>query len=999
MRKVLSQFVKQYSVRLFLCLAISITLSTAFINVYRIPNNPDCSTIFSISTNLQSGTVSQCPKQSQFSTFLENISPLISLAAIFVFVILLRNGIRAQVIHRRPWSWVRIFVYVYYGTLLAVALIENSLTVRLIILSAAVFVALVILAFFLYYRSKRQSLLADTFQYANGTIGQEGDVLGFSEAADNFRAGLLSLDLPVRVIGITGGMGEGKSTFWRFIAEGFEKDRTLHTYLSLTETNSTTDFSKLFAERWSKTLKSRYPFILSTDYTEQSRLYKILRDTGNGFIRLIANMLVGINAGLFRTRSQIVDASSETQNLSYVDNDVAKVFSNVPEVYEKQWYIVADELERAPITEVYRLIEIIERFKQLGKSGFPVQVVFVLCFDSSHFANFEDIMPPHDYPAETAKLVQDFLTNSNRKSVEIIRRIPNPSLDQRLELMLQKLKDMVPAEAFETDGNGNLKYRLLEGLYDPESERFLPIEPDAGLFEKKYPLKEVFDFILLRVVEQRSLRLSGRFVSQQLPFFMESFASKKEEWLLNTNLATFMGIEYINIVRPEFLPFIENSFIRFDPDLKDFYTAHKSVLREFKSKDEDDRTLREKILEHTGIDTELFSDKELERMMEELGVLVPVVGEFLTKGVDPYSNDVTQYRGTLSDPDNLKWIMAFSHGTRTNFGEMSEMFERVLDGVWPSDLTDPQKIVDFSGFTRNRIGYSDKRPEASLLIAKQIYIYMLNNRNIIKPSSIDMSRNPLDNLTYEFIFQIQEAVFGYRISEEIQKEGADLYDEFMNNPSIKYESKLIALDAFIKTSGSGLDRVQTREQVFDRYRGKDYAVKLFESMKKGIVEQYGKPRSPINIYNQESNIFYVQYQFWNGDVQDPFLDQLRKLANKGLTSNTNALITLWSVYPYESGWRSYNDLLKYSDPSPVNMTPSRRGMYVKLVDLVRFSKLNKGFRKLMSENPELKSKIEFWEAVSKDDQYLNEEASLQPANDTVGVGIRALVHHLSQAEK
>jgi hypothetical protein len=243
MRKVLVDFVKQYSVRLIVCLALSIALLMVFTNTYKVPDSGACNQAYSIATSLQTGVINECKEVSTFSKFINNILPLLLIIAIIAFVALLASGVKIQVIHRKPWSWIRIFIYVFYGTILAIALSSNTLKARVIALVAGCIVGLTILALFIVYRHKRDALLNDTFHYGSGTIGRDGDVLGFSDAADNFRAGLLNLGLPVRVIGITGGMGEGKSTFWRLIAEGFEKQKTLHTYLSLTETNSTIDFS------------------------------------------------------------------------------------------------------------------------------------------------------------------------------------------------------------------------------------------------------------------------------------------------------------------------------------------------------------------------------------------------------------------------------------------------------------------------------------------------------------------------------------------------------------------------------------------------------------------------------------------------------------------------------------------------------------------------------------------------------------------------------------
>lgn len=989
----LLRFLRQYAFGLILCITVSIALLVTFVDTYKSVSTSSCSRTFTIATNLEKGVINQCSSVSRFDAYINDMWPLLCILSLGLFLYLLNRGAKVQIIHRKQWSWFRLFIYIFYGTILALSLLNKSLKDRKLLLGLILSVAVVHLFLFFLYWFRRNSILEDTFHYANATIGLKDDLLDFHPAADNFRVGLTTLDLPVQVIAITGGMGEGKSTFWRMIAEGFDKNKTLHTYISLTETNSTTDFSKLFSERWFETLKERYAFLLSSTYTEESRLYKILRGTGNGLVRLFAEAILVMNVGLFRTKTQTTDLLSEVQNKPYVSKDVSKIFNNIPELYEEQWFIVVDELERAPIQEVYRLIEVIERFKQLGKDGLPTRVIFVLCYDASYFEVLKDMM--NDSSPEAMHLVQNFLTNKNRKSVDIVQKVPNPTLNRKLDLITKKLKDVLPPEAFD-QAEGELKYQLLDGLYDIDKDDFSAITPQFGDYQKDYTFKEVFDYLVLKMVHL-PVRSNVRLITQQLRFFINAFTNDKQEWLLNVNLSTFLSYEYIRLVRPEFLPFIEASYGRFDPDLKSFYTMGNAFLGGFNEEENKKRTLKEKIVASTGIDVSLYTDEQLEEMISELNVVIPVVSKYMVNnGLDPYENNVTKYKGTLSDPDTLKWIIAFSRSEQTDFGKFTKLYDRVAQGISANDFPNAQDLVDFSGFSRNRVGFSDKSPDISLTIAKTIYDYMTTVKDLIQPSSLQMDKNVLDSLTYEFVFQIQEAAFGYEIPETVQESAAGLFDEFMRSEATKYESKLIALDAFVNPSGSGLDRVRTREEVFEKYRAKNYFIDLFDEMKRGIVARYSKEHSPINIYNQEANVFYVQYQFWNGVIEDPFLDEMRAVAKKGLTNNARGLSVLWEVYPYNSGWKTYADLTKARDLSPATMMPSRRGMYVKLKEMLAFTKKNRNFQELMAGNPSLHDKIAYWQDVYNQGEYTKQEANLQPANDTVGAHIRNLCDHLNK---
>lgn len=947
-------------------------------------SSSQCEEAFRIATSLQTGIIQSCSPNSPIGDFFGKLVPVFCIAGLSLLLFMLGKGAKPQIIHRKQWSWFRLFVYIFYGLLLCISLTDIDLVVRVLIVSASFLVALIYILLYLYYRSRRDKILSETFKYANATIGTEDDLLDFTRAAKNFRTGMEILDLPVQVVGITGGMGEGKSTYWRMIAEGLDKEKNLHTYISLTETNSTTDFSKLFSERWFETLKQRYAFALSPSYSEESRLYKVLRDAGSGWLRLIAEAMLALNIGLFQTLTKSQDILSENKSGRYVKRAVAKVFNNIPELYEDRWFIVIDELERSPISEVYRLIEVIERFKQFGKDGIPIQIIFVICYDATYFSTID----PDD---EKGVLVQNFLTNTNRKSVDILQKVPNPTLNRRIQLITDKLKSVIPQKVL-----SSTTYAFLDDLYDNDKNDFLDIKPEFGTYKKEYSFKETFDFLVLKIAGL-PIRSTVRLITQQLKFFINAFSNDEDEWLLNVNLSTFMAYEYIRLVRPEFMPFIEASQSRFDPDLKSFYTLGQAFLSGFNEEEAKKRPNKEKILGATGIDVSLLSDEQIIAMFDELDILLPVVSQYLQDGgKDPYENNVVKYSGTLSDPDTLKWIIAFSKSEQTNFGRYTRLFDAVKSrSLQSTDFKDAQDLVDFSGFTRNRVGYSLKTSDKSLSIAKTIYEYTTTIKDLVEPSSLQEGRNLLDSLTYEFVFQLHESAFG-EVPEENKRAAADLFDAFIHNPLIKFEAKLIALDAFLKSDGSGFDRVRLREEVFDHYRGEDYFIKLYNQMRTEIGVRYGKPKSPINIYNQEGNIFYVQYQFWTGMLEDPFLEDMRSMAKKGLTTNARGLWVLWNVYPYQDGWKTYGDMQKSHDISASFFDPSRRGMYLKLEDLLFYTKKNANFKKLIADDSNLQAKVAFWQSVYNEGEYVERESKLEPSNDTVGASVRNLYDKLVQ---
>jgi hypothetical protein len=154
MRKVLVDFVKQYSLPLAFWLTLAITLLVVFVNTYRTAESSGCNPTFSIVTSLQKGTVSECSNTSTFDTFLSNILLPLCLIGLGFVVYLLIRGARAQIIHRRQWSWFRLFIYIFYGATLALCLTDSSLHDRKALLLTVSFMAILHLVLFLFYRTR-----------------------------------------------------------------------------------------------------------------------------------------------------------------------------------------------------------------------------------------------------------------------------------------------------------------------------------------------------------------------------------------------------------------------------------------------------------------------------------------------------------------------------------------------------------------------------------------------------------------------------------------------------------------------------------------------------------------------------------------------------------------------------------------------------------------------------------------------------------------------------
>ena len=108
-------------------------------------------------------------------------------------------------------------------------------------------------------------------------------------------------------------------------------------------------------------------------------LENILRESSDkgAMFSVFAQLLVRLNFGLNKTKSACQDKNIEKER--FVPESTAAMFNHIYEIKEKHWIINIDEIERAQLDEIYRTIEVIERFKNEGRFGLPVKIIFLLC--------------------------------------------------------------------------------------------------------------------------------------------------------------------------------------------------------------------------------------------------------------------------------------------------------------------------------------------------------------------------------------------------------------------------------------------------------------------------------------------------------------------------------------------------------------------------------------------------------------------------------------------
>ncbi len=274
--------------------------------------------------------------------------------------------------------------------------------------------------------------------FSSEAVGSEDDLLGMKESAVNNAQTLIKTRKHVSVFTLEGEAGYGKSSFVRMMIESLEPKDFLYMYISLTETNDSKDFSCLFTERWFETLDNRYPRLLDDRDSNIALLSDILREHPQyAFFSSIFAKFKKIDHPIFQTKAKICDPFVLAEK--YVSYKISKMFGGIPSLKEKSWVIVIDDLERSPTDEIYRVIEIIERFKIEGRLGLPIPLVFVLCFSESKLKELLNI-DEKNKNNDLSFLITQFLFIDSTKAVDYPIPLPPASREGLTKSATENLK-------------------------------------------------------------------------------------------------------------------------------------------------------------------------------------------------------------------------------------------------------------------------------------------------------------------------------------------------------------------------------------------------------------------------------------------------------------------------------------------------------------------------------------------------------------------------------
>lgn len=571
--------------------------------------------------------------------------------SLFVFIVRPVDKLKTQEIHQEP-SWV---FYTYWGTinsfLIISAIVYFSdynriyLTLKDVFFSPLGFALLIPLAvlFFKWVCEYWAKSIDLTFtRFASGSVGINHDGFGFKIPARHAARGLLKLDDYVEVVGLYGGLGFGKSSYTRMILESLVTHDTLYTYISLTETNEAKDFSRLFSDRWTETLSERYPKIDVTACLPV--MDPILRESGNGILSDLLKILSAMNFGLLKTKVKFSD-KFYSPNKPDAAKSIAKLFGNITNIKESHWVVVIDEIERAEFEEIYRLIEIIERFKNEGRSGLPTKLLFLLCISEPDLKKYLDSFSEID---PRANLLKTFFY-ANPKSITHKIFLPAVTSDSKKKFVMDLLNKVIEREGLDVPRDINPS---------------LLLDPSRSFMGDKDSLEYI-----VAVLSECSPRTIGRVITE-LDFFYEAFRNKLGDLRKDSiRFSDIVALGYIKIQYPFLIDFFTKTIHLLvnqgENNNADAYFVKKDLEDEKKG-------LIGWIEKETRIQISKIEETAILKMV---GLVMHYYFDFLKKGSSFESKET--YFNTTSYPEVMADYLSLSaDGTETTYRTNNRLYQQ-----------------------------------------------------------------------------------------------------------------------------------------------------------------------------------------------------------------------------------------------------------------------------------------------------------------------------------
>jgi hypothetical protein len=768
--------------------------------------------------------------------------------------------------------------------------------------------------------------------FASGSVGIAGDKLGFTVSAKNTADGLLKLEGYVNVVGLYGRFGFGKSSYARMVVENLDSNKVLYTYISLTETNEAKDFSKLFAERWLETLSARYPKIDITSYLPY--MDSILRESGNGIVSDLLKLLSSLNRGLVQTRAKFFDTACSYKP-KYTTDKVARLFGNISDIEEGVWVVMIDELERAQFDEIYRVVEIIERFKNEGRSGLPVKLLFLFCISEPEM---QEYLNKYENGDPRAHLLKTFFY-SDPKSISHRIFLPPVEPDVKLKFVLGLLNEFVDREEIKVlDENKNEIKNISAHLYSDPSRSYVNH-------------KEALEYVVATLQESSPRDVTR--IRYSLDFFYAAFKDEIGEVDKNSiRFSDILAFEYIKLKFPYLIDFFSKTIFHLVNQSESRGMSTYFLKEELKSGKKD---LFGWIEQVTGVTVP-------DRDKETVNKLIAVVGySYFDFIKHDYERDTKyQYAGSTSYPEIMAdYLTLLSDGTQTSYRKNNRIYQShkdVNDGVIAG--LDNAELISYARFM-----FDVYRAPVSLNLDLILELGKRIASGTIAPDPMNIDNTALDEAIYQFVFQIvalMEKEKEAQLPSESIKQTYESLKLVLSSDKLPSNVKFLALSSLVNNERGGGSSIHGRlDFAFGKLR-KYYDKELKELIKQVFDEYDNRYLSGDKVlYDFEENFFFTIYQGWSGlGSSTKEIEQIRNAAKRNLMKYPVALKHYWRKYPAETGWKTLDDVFEADRFFSTHDT--NHPLYMPLETLLEITE------KANIDDEELKIKSAFWGSIKND---------------------------------
>jgi hypothetical protein len=820
------------------------------------------------------------------------------------------------------------------------------------------FIGVLALVFFVIFPDSLNIILRSSIRreniprrFAYGAIGKAHDELEYKTVAEveakrllediaDERGSYQNTDSVVVKV-LSGEQGWGKSSFQRMIVESVPQELALYSYISLTEVNDEQDFGKLFSERWKDTLSERYPIL--TDHAFSPALKDIVRPQ-NGMLSAVLEFVPSIIESIvFWYEKLVLKIFPESaQKVIFADRDIARVFFFLSEVKERVWVVVIDEIERSPLPEVYRVIEIIERFKALGRNGLPMQIIFLCIVDEKVLRNRVDTTRnPKNGDSVYWELISGFFFSSGIKTINgkiFLPPVPPSIRHQMVRDVVDKL-----LKKYEFGGWNKEQENLIKELTGITPY----ISPDGANFHKQ---KDQLEFAINTIASKSPRIIEKVFarVDEIIASLTRAGDPYNEPFF---NLADVILMEYGRIEFLEFPEYISKVTARItEPHwawkLDDWFP--------YTVKDNERISIKQGISRVVGSPEENISDQ----FCHIVDVLCPSHRKVFQR--DNSFERELNHVNSLSWPKNmLKYLRLAWKDDPDTYTKFAFYLQKRQEGTLDIQAISPDEFQEFISFI------SFVREDISIEIYREVCDEALRRLNA--------GEFPIDLEHYDGSSREEIIVSILRIVSKIA-ESIVFIDKTKKSDRLEvlahvYESLVSSelSDAEIYRAINWTLRIDRNEP--SRYfvdiiphwpnGGEKGFKELIQSVMSDCLERY---KGDSDIYKHEPLhlVQFALYQSWSKKNEKDEINFIREIASRTLPQHLSAIEHLWQslISEYRPEWVSFSDI-----SHDVWERHQAMVVYMPLDLLIKQTLENEN----VSEK--IKEQLDFWEHIAQSSDY------------------------------